>query len=93
MAWWQAVREVWRYEWMLLARHPKLAVAAAGLLFVPALYALIYLWSMWDPAAHTRVSAGRPGQPGHRRQLPFELRLSEGLGLTARCAARLVRVQ
>ena len=54
MAWWQAAREVWRYEWMLLARHPKLAVAAAGLLFVPALYALIYLWSMWDPAAHTR---------------------------------------
>ncbi len=54
MGWWQAAREVWRYEWMLLARHRKLAVASVGLLFVPALYALIYLWGMWDPAAHTR---------------------------------------
>ncbi len=43
------------YEWALLVRHPKLAVAAIGLLFVPALYALIYLYGMWDPAAHTRT--------------------------------------
>ena len=55
MGWWQAAREVWRYEWLLLQRHPKLAAAAAGLLFVPALYALIYLWGMWDPASHTRA--------------------------------------
>lgn len=55
MAWWRAVREVFRYEWLLLRRHRKLAVAGVGLLFVPALYALIYLWSMWDPASHTRA--------------------------------------
>ncbi len=55
MAWWRAVREVFRYEWLLLRRHRKLAIAGAGLLFVPALYALIYLWSMWDPASHTRA--------------------------------------
>ena len=53
MGWWQAAREVWRYEWLLQQRHPKLAAAAVGLLFAPALYALIYLWGMWDPAAHT----------------------------------------
>ena len=55
MAWWRAVREVFRYEWLLLQRHRKLAIAGVGLLFVPALYALIYLWSMWDPASHTRA--------------------------------------
>ena len=54
-SWWKAAREVWRYEWLLLQRHPKLAAAAVGLLFVPALYALIYLWGMWDPASHTRA--------------------------------------
>lgn len=54
MRWWSAAREVWRLEWMLLQRHPKQAVATFGLLFVPALYALIYLWAMWDPASHTR---------------------------------------
>lgn len=55
MVWWRAVREVFRYEWLLLQRHRKLAIAGFGLLFVPALYALIYLWSMWDPASHTRA--------------------------------------
>ena len=55
MAWWHAVREVFRYEWLLLRRHRKLAIAGVGLLFVPALYALIYLWSLWDPASHTRA--------------------------------------
>ena len=37
MAWWSAAREVLHYEWLLLATHRKLAVAAVGLLFVPAL--------------------------------------------------------
>ena len=55
MNWWRAVREVLRLELLLLQRHRKLAVAAVGLLFVPALYALIYLWAMWDPASHTRT--------------------------------------
>ena len=55
MNWWQALRAVVGYEWQLFGRHPKLAVAAVGLLFVPALYALIYLYGMWDPASHTRT--------------------------------------
>lgn len=55
MRWWSAAREVWRLEWQLLRRYPKLFAAAVGLLFVPALYALIYLWAMWDPASHTRA--------------------------------------
>ncbi len=54
MGWWAAARQVLNLEVLLLRRHPKLAVAAVGLLFVPALYALIYLWAMWDPAAQTR---------------------------------------
>ena len=48
------MRQVLGYEWLLLRRHRKLALAFTGLLFVPALYALIYLWGMWDPASHTR---------------------------------------
>lgn len=55
MTWWSAARAVFGSEWLLLRRHRKLALAFAGLLFVPALYALIYLSAMWDPAAHTRA--------------------------------------
>ena len=40
MAWWRAVREVFRYEWLLLQRHRKLAIAAVGLLFVWAMSGL-----------------------------------------------------
>ena len=54
MDWWRAMRQVLGYEWLLLRRHRKLALAFTGLLFVPALYALIYLWGMWDPASHAR---------------------------------------
>lgn len=54
MGWWKATREVVQCEWQLLRDHPRLALACAGLLFVPALYAWIYLYAMWDPAAHTR---------------------------------------
>ena len=54
MGWWRATREVLQCEWQLLRHHPKLALACTGLLFVPALYAWIYLYAMWDPAAHTR---------------------------------------
>ena len=43
-----------RVEWQLLRRHRRLAIAFAGVLFVPALYAFIYLKAMWDPASHTR---------------------------------------
>jgi putative membrane protein len=55
MGWWRSALAVLRLEWLLLRQHPKLAAAAAGLLFVPALYALIYLYAVWDPAAHTRA--------------------------------------
>jgi putative membrane protein len=54
MSFWRGTREVLASEWGLLARHPKLALAFCGLLFVPALYAFIYLYAMWDPASHTR---------------------------------------
>ena len=55
MGWWPAARAVFFAEWSLLQRHRKLAWAFGGLLFVPALYALIYLYAMWDPASHTRA--------------------------------------
>ncbi len=37
----------------LLRRHRRFALAALGALLVPALYALIYLSSLWDPSART----------------------------------------
>lgn len=55
MRWWAGAAAVARLEWQLLRQHRKLAVAFVGLLFVPALYALIYLKAVWDPAAHTRA--------------------------------------
>lgn len=51
----QAIRRVLGFELSLLRDHPRQRFAAFGLLFVPALYALIYLASVWDPAAHTRA--------------------------------------
>ncbi len=53
--WWQAAGAVLQLEWLLLRQHPRLTAAAVGLLFVQALYALIYLYAVWDPAAHTRA--------------------------------------
>lgn len=40
-------------ELTLFRRFPKLRVAAAGIIVIPALYALIYLSSVRDPSAHT----------------------------------------
>ena len=37
----------------LLRRYPKLAWAALGVVLVPALYALIVLYSVWDPNARS----------------------------------------
>ncbi|MFN9103202.1 MAG: hypothetical protein ACK5WT_10835, partial [Betaproteobacteria bacterium] len=48
-----AFRQVLAAEWTLLRRHRRLALAFAGVVFVPALYAYIYLASVWDPASHT----------------------------------------
>jgi putative membrane protein len=52
--WWTATRDVLGWELRLLRIHRKLALALAGVLFVPAIYAWIYLFAMWDPASHTR---------------------------------------
>ena len=40
-------------DWRLFGHFPKLRLAAVGVLFVPAIYALIYLGSVWDPNART----------------------------------------
>jgi putative membrane protein len=50
-----AIARVLAWELALLYRHTRQRWAAIGLLFVPALYALIYLASVWDPAALTRA--------------------------------------
>jgi len=55
MSFMRALREVLALEWLLVRRHRKLAAAMAGVLGVPALYALIVLWALWDPASHTRA--------------------------------------
>ncbi len=40
-------------EVFLFARYPRLWLAAAVVVVIPALYVVIYLTSVWDPAAHT----------------------------------------
>lgn len=42
-----------RLEGALFRHYPKLRVSVIGILFIPALYAFIYLQSVWDPASHT----------------------------------------
>ncbi|MBI1892405.1 MAG: hypothetical protein HYS18_17305 [Burkholderiales bacterium] len=42
-----------RLEKGMLRRYPKLRLAAFGSLFIPALYTLIYLSSVWDPNSKT----------------------------------------
>lgn len=51
-SWWAAARAVLVWEWVLLQRHARLRAAALGLLFVPAVYAFVYLSAVWDPLAH-----------------------------------------
>ncbi len=48
-----AVTEVVKVDAALFRRFPKLTLAALGILFVPAIYALIYLGSVWEPNART----------------------------------------
>ncbi|NEX59464.1 YhgE/Pip domain-containing protein [Noviherbaspirillum galbum] len=45
--------EVTRMELTLFKRFPKLRLSVAGIIVIPALYALIYLVSVWDPASRT----------------------------------------
>jgi len=49
---WQ-VAFIVRTEAAFMARVPKLLLSAVVVVFVPALYALVYLSSIWDPEAHT----------------------------------------
>lgn len=49
----QRWRELVALDTALLRRHRRFALAALGALLVPALYALIYLSSLWDPSART----------------------------------------
>ncbi|MDQ5898440.1 MAG: putative rane protein [Pseudomonadota bacterium] len=50
---WQGWRALVAADTALLRRHRRFALAVLGALFVPALYALIYLSSLWDPSART----------------------------------------
>jgi len=59
MSRWRGIVLLARADWRLLVRHRRFAVAVVGALFIPALYALIYLSSMWDPS--TRTNALRAG--------------------------------
>lgn len=44
---------IFRIEAQLFVRYPKLLGAALAVTLIPALYAVIYLSSVWDPAAKT----------------------------------------
>ena len=57
--WWHGVCLLARADWALLVRDRRFATAVAGALCIPALYALISLWSLWEPSA--RSSALRAG--------------------------------
>jgi putative membrane protein len=42
-----------KLEGTLFRRFPKLRVSVAGIVLIPALYAFIYLMSVWDPVSRT----------------------------------------
>ena len=46
---------VWAGEWGLVRRYPRFALAWLAVLLVPLMYALIFLWAVWDPAGHTQA--------------------------------------
>lgn len=45
--------EITRMEASLFRRFPKLRLSVLGIVLIPALYAFIYLSSVWDPASRT----------------------------------------
>ncbi len=51
----QQIHYIVRSELRTFARYPKMLVATAAIMMLPALYALIYLFSVWDPAANTQA--------------------------------------
>jgi len=44
------IRLLAQIEWRLFKNHPRLLWAALVVLLIPALYLLIYLYSVWDPS-------------------------------------------
>ncbi len=42
-----------RFELSLFSRFPKMRIGLLGIILIPALYAFIYLESVWDPASRT----------------------------------------
>jgi hypothetical protein len=50
---WSQIALVARLETRFYLRQPKLVLAALAVALIPAIYVLIYLASVWDPAAHT----------------------------------------
>lgn len=69
MGWWQGVRLLVRADWHLILCDGRFALAVVGALFIPALYALICLSSMWDPS--TRTHALRAGLVNADRGVVF----------------------
>lgn len=53
MRWLRETLEVIRQEASLFRRFPKLRLSVIGITIIPALYAWIYLTSIWDPASRT----------------------------------------
>lgn len=47
--WLRQIGDVTRADFQLLRRYPKLRFSVLGVLFVPSIYAIIYISSMWDP--------------------------------------------
>lgn len=50
----QDIIAVFKSDYALLTRFRKLRLSVFGVLFIPAIYATIYVSSMWDPEGHAR---------------------------------------
>lgn len=53
MKWLRSALAVSMLEARLFRNYPKLRLSVLGIVLIPALYAFIYLESVWDPATHT----------------------------------------
>lgn len=73
MGWWRQIVQVLQWEAGLFTRFPKLRWSGLGICVIPALYAFIYLESVWDPADRTEqlpaliVNLDRGAQLGDQR--------------------------
>lgn len=76
-----------RVEARFFIRYPKLLLAALGVALIPALYAVIYLSSVWDPTARTGalpVAIVNLDQGFEYRQQPFNVGREVATKLRAR---------